>query len=145
MNEIISKFLLVRDKSTPEMHLRQPGITYSACVLFTKNNERIQKCKETEDSRYIQQSVLDKGCFQYDMLYRDFKHFPKTTASDKILREKAFSIAKNPKYNKYHRGLALLVYKFFHKKSPGSGIKSEILSNQELAEDLQKEIIRKFR
>ena len=53
MNEIISKFLLVRDKSTPEMHLRQPGITYSACVLFTKNNERIQKCKETEDSRYI--------------------------------------------------------------------------------------------
>ena len=78
------------------------------------------------------------------MLYRDFKHFPKTTASDKILRDKAFSIAKNPKYNKYHRGLALLVYKFFHKKSPGSSIKSEILSNQELVEDLQKEIIRKF-
>ena len=51
MNEIVNKFLLARDKFTPEMHLRQPGFTYSACGPFTKNRERIQKVKETGDSK----------------------------------------------------------------------------------------------
>ena len=63
MNEIVSKILLAGDKSMPEMHLRQPGFTYSACVPFTKNKERIQKFKETVDSRYIYQNKLDKVCF----------------------------------------------------------------------------------
>ena len=67
MNEIINKFLLTRDRFMPEMHLRQPRLTYSACKPFTKNKDRIQKFKETVDSRYIYQKELDKACFQHDM------------------------------------------------------------------------------
>ena len=73
MNDIINKFLLVRDNFMPEMHLRQPGFTYSACGPFTKNKERIQKFKQTVDSRYIYRNELDKACFQHDMVYGDFK------------------------------------------------------------------------
>ena len=80
------------------MHLRQPGLTYSACESFTKNKERIQKFKETRDSRYIYQSKLDKARFQNDMSYGDFKDLTRRTASDKILRDKAINIAKNLQY-----------------------------------------------
>ena len=66
-NDIINKFLLVGDKFMPEMYLRQPGFTYSACGPFTKNKERIQKFKQTGDSRYIYKNELDKACFQHDM------------------------------------------------------------------------------
>ena len=63
MNEIVNKFLLAGDQFMPEIHLRQPGFTYSACGAFTKNKQRIQKIKETADSRYIYQSERDKVCF----------------------------------------------------------------------------------
>ena len=53
MNDIINTFLFVGDKFMPEMHLRQPGFTYSACGPFTKSKKRIQKLKQTGDSRYI--------------------------------------------------------------------------------------------
>ena len=76
----------------PEMHLRQPGFIYSDCRPFTKNKERIQKFKETGDS-FIYQNELDKDCFQHDMAYGDFKNFTRRTASDKILRDKAFNIS----------------------------------------------------
>ena len=69
MNDIINKFLLAGDKFMPGMHLRQPGFTYSACGTFTKSKERIQKFKQTGDSRYIYRNALDKGCFQHDMAY----------------------------------------------------------------------------
>ena len=69
MNDIINKFLLVGDKFMPEMHLRQPGFTNSACVPFTKNKERIQKFKQTGDLRYIYRNQLDKACFQHDVAY----------------------------------------------------------------------------
>ena len=90
----------------PEKHLRQPGFIYSACGPFTKNKERIQKFKETGDSRYIYQNKLDKVCFQHDMTYEDFKDLTRRTASDKFLRDKAFNIAKNTKYEGHQRGLA---------------------------------------
>ena len=139
MNEIINKFLLAGNKFMPEMHLRQPGFTYSACGAFTKNKERIQKFKETGDSRYIYQNELDKACFQHDMAYGDFKYLARRTASDKIMRDKAFNIAKNPKCNGYQRGLASIVYhKFFDKKTFGSGIKNENMLDQQLAEELHK-------
>ena len=96
----------------PEMHLTQPGFTYSACGPFTKNKERIQKFKEKGFSQYIYQNELDKVCFQHDVAYGDFKAFTRRTASDKILRDKPFNIAKNPKYYRYQRGLASMVYKF---------------------------------
>ena len=110
MNEIVNKFLLAGDKFMPEMRLRQPGFTYSACGPFTKNKERIQKFKETGDSGYIYQNKLEKTCFQHDMAYRDFKYLTKRTASDKILRDKAFNVAKNQKYDRCQRGVASMVY-----------------------------------
>ena len=73
---------------------------------FTKSKKRIQKFKQTGDSRYIYKNELDKACFQHDMAYEEFKGFKKRTASDKVLRDKAFNIAKNPKYDGYQRGLA---------------------------------------
>ena len=117
MNEIVNKFLLAGDKFMLEMHLKEPGFTYSACGLFTKNKERIQKIKGTGETSYIYKSELHKACFQHDMAYVDFKDLKRRTFSDKILKDKAFNIAKNPKYNGYQRGLTSMVYKFFDKKS----------------------------
>ena len=106
MKDIVNKFLLAGDTCMPEMHLKQSGFTYSACGPFTKNKERIQKFKETGDTKYILKKELDKACFQNDMALGDFKDLPRRTASDKIFRGKAFNIAKNPKYDGYQRGLA---------------------------------------
>ena len=100
----------------PEMQLKQPGFTYSACGPFTKNKERIQKFKETEDTSYIYKNKLDNACFQHDKAYGDFKDLAKRTASDKILRDKAFNNVQNPEYDGYQR-LASMVYKFFDQKS----------------------------
>ena len=97
MNEIVNKFLLAGDKFIPEMHLKEPRFTQSACGPFTKNKERIHKFKETGDTNYIYKNELDKTCFQHDMAYGDFKDLARRTASDKVLIDKAFSIAKNPK------------------------------------------------
>ena len=72
------------DKFMSEMHLRQPGFTYSACGSFTKNKERMQKFKQTGDSRYIYRNELDKACFQHDMAYGHFKDLTKRTAADKF-------------------------------------------------------------
>ena len=86
MNETVNTFLLAGDKFMPEMHLRRPGFTCSACGPFTKKMERIQKFKETGDSQYIYQNELDKGCFQHDMAYGDFADLTRRTASDNLLR-----------------------------------------------------------
>ena len=94
MNKIVNKYLLAGDKFMPEMHLRQPGFTYSACGPFSKNNERTGKFKELRDSKYIYQNKLDKACFQHDMAYGDFKDLPKRGAADRVLRDKGFNIAK---------------------------------------------------
>ena len=64
------------------------------------------------------------------MAYRDFKDLARRTASDRVLRDKAFNIAKNPKYDKYQRGMTSIVYKFFDKKSSGSGANNEIKESQ---------------
>ena len=112
MNEIVNKFLLIGDEFMPEIHLRQPGLTYSACGPFTKNKERIQKFKETGDTSYIYKNELDKACFQHDMAYGDFKDLAKRTAADKVLRNKAFEIASDQKYDGYQRKLASMVYNF---------------------------------
>ena len=122
INEIVNKFLLAGDKFLPEMHLKQPGFNCTACGPFTKNKESIQKFTETGDTSYIYKNELDKACFQHDMAYGDFRHLKRRTFSDKVLGGKAFNIAKNPKYDGYQRGLASMVYKFFDKKSEGSGI-----------------------
>ena len=134
------------------MHLHQPHSTYSACGPFTKHKQRIQKFKETGDTKYIYRNELDKACFAHDAAYFDSKDLTKRTAADKVLKDKSFNVAKDPKYDGYQRGLASMVYEFFDKKTKGSGVstlanKSAIKStpqNQQLAKELNKPIIRKF-
>ena len=150
MSNIINKILLAGDKFMPEMHLRQPQFTYSACGPFTKHKQRIQKFKETGDTNYIYKNELDKACFAHDVAYSDSKNLTKRTIADKILRDKAFNIGKDTKYDGYQRGLASMVYKFFDSKVEGSGAKHVnhntkfTPQNQQLAEELHKPIIKKF-
>ena len=149
MNNIINKFLLAGDKFMPEMHLRQPQFTYSACGPFTKHKQRIQKFKETGDTNCLYKNELDKACFAHDAAYSDSKNLTKRTIADKILRDKAFNIAKDTKYDGYERGLASMVYKFFDSKVEGTGAKNVnntklTPQNQQLPEKLHKPIIKKF-
>ena len=123
----------------PEMHLKQPGFTYNAWGPSTKNKERIQKLKETGDTKYIYKNELEKDCLQHNMAYGVFEDLARRTASDKVLRDKAFNIGKNPKYDGYQRRLASMLYKFFDKKLKGSGVVGK------LAEELHKLIIRNFK
>ena len=86
---------------------------------------------------------LDKACFQHDLAYGDFKDLAKITAADKVLRDKAFKIVSDQKYDGYQRGLASMVYKFFDKKSSGSGIFNK--ENIQLADERHTSIIKKFK
>ena len=142
MNNVINKFLLAGDKFMPEMHLRQPRFVYSTCGPFTRHKERIKEFKRTGDTRYIYRNELDKACFQRDSAYADHKDLINRTEADKVLKDKAYDIASNPKYDGYQRGLASMVYKFFDKKSMGSGTAKP--SSSILADELHKPIIRKF-
>ena len=101
----------------PEMHLKQPGFTYSGCAPFTKNREIIEKFMQTGNTDLIYKNELDKSCFQHDMAY------------------------SKSKYDGYQRGLASIVYKFFDKKSSGSGVNEP---NYQLANELHKPIINIF-
>ena len=115
MNEIENSFLLAGDRFIPDMHLKQPGFTFSACGPFTKNKERTEKFMQTCITNFIYKNELDKACFQHDMAYGKSKDLVKTNQSDKVLRNKAFKIGSDPKYYGYQRGLASMVYKFFDK------------------------------
>ena len=147
MNNTINKFLLAGDKFMSEMHLRQPGFTYSACGPFTKHKKRIKKFEQAGDTQYIYRNEIDKACFQHDAAYADNKDLLNRTRTDKILRYKAYGIANNPQYDGYQRGLASMICKFFDakassrdKKTVGSGVNENI----KLANELHKPIIRKF-
>ena len=104
---------------------------------------------QTGNTNFVYKKELDKACFQHDMVYGKSKDLAKTTQSDKVLRDKAFKTASDPKYSGYQRGLASIIYKFFDKKSTslnifsGSGIVNE--PNYQLANELHKPIIRKFK
>ena len=86
----------------------------------------------------------DQTCSQHDINYENFKHLPRITASDKVLRDKAFNISRNPKHDGYQQELASMLYKFFDKNISDGAIKGTIISNQKLAEKLHKAIIRKL-
>ena len=158
MNKIINKFLLAGDKFMPEKHLRQPQFAYSACGPFTRHKERIKKFEQTGDTRYIYRNELDKACFQHDSAYADHKDLINRTEAEKVLRDKAYNIASNPKYGGYQRGLASMAYKSFDKKSTaqpsylermGSGIKKDMKKSKArssliLADELHKPVIKKF-
>ena len=99
---------------------------------------------QTGKTNFIYKNELDKACFQHDMAYGKSKDLVKRTESDKALKDKAFKIAINPKYDGYQRALASMVYKFFDKKSKGSGIFANE-PNYQLANELHNPIIRKFK
>ena len=101
MNEIVNKFLLAGDKFMPEMHLRQfaalgkAGFTYSTCGLFTKNKERVKRFMQTGDTWYIYQNTLDEVSFQHDMAYGSYRDLVKRAEFDKVLRDKAYKVARD--------------------------------------------------
>ena len=85
MNEVVNKFLLVGDQFMSELHLKQPGFTYSACGPFTRNKKRIEKFTQTGNTNFIYRNELDKACFQHDMAYGKSKDI---TKRDKVFKEK---------------------------------------------------------
>ena len=85
--------------------------------LLLKNKEKIQKLKETGDSKYIYHNDLGKACFQHGMAYEDFMDLPRGTITDTILKDKAINIAKHLKYNGYQCGLPSMFYRFLDKKT----------------------------
>ena len=110
----------------------------------------------TGDTNYIYKNELDKACFVHNAAYHDSKDLIKRTATDKILKNKAFDIAKDPKYDGYQRGLASMVYKFFDsqvalpdKKSVGSGAKHVntklIPQNEQLADNFINLLLENFK
>ena len=101
----------------PELHLKQPGFTYSACGPFIKHRERIQTFRKTGNSKHLYRNELEKVCFAHDAAYYNSKDLAKRTISDKILTETAYEIARNRNYDGYQRALASIVYKFFDKKT----------------------------
>ena len=116
MNNIANKFLLIGDKFMPKLHLKQSGCTYSAYWPFAEHTERIEKFRETDHLKHLYRNELDKACFAHDAAYSDRKDLAKRTILDKVLKEKAYEIVKNPKYEGYQRGLVSMVHKVFDKK-----------------------------
>ena len=116
MSKIVKKLLLTGDKFFAQNAFKTAqglNVVFVAHSLKMKN--RIRKIKERGDSRYIYQNELDKACFQHDIAYGDFKDLNRRTIADKVLRDKAFNIDKNHKYDGYQRELASMVYKFLIK------------------------------
>ena len=116
INNLINKFLLAGDKFMPEMHLRQPQFVYRACGPFTRHKERIKEFKRTGDTRLLYRNELDKACFKHDAAYTKYKDVENRLISDQKLKNSAYDIASNPKYDGYQRGLASMVYRFFGSK-----------------------------
>ena len=98
---------------------------------------------QTGNTDFIYRNKLDKASLQHDMAYGKSKDSAKRTQSNKILRNKAFKIASDPKYDGYQRGLASMVFNFFDKKSTGSGVATG--PSYQLANELHRQIIRKFK
>ena len=89
MNKISNKRLLTGSKFMPELHLKQPGFTYSACRPYTKHREGIQKFRETDSLKHLCRNELVTTCFAYDAMYSNSKHLSRRTISDKILEDRA--------------------------------------------------------
>ena len=128
----------------PELHLRQLGFTYSACGPFTKHHERIQKFKEKGDLNYIWKRI--KSCFAHDAVDANSKDLAKSTGSDKILKDRAYEIALNHKYDGYQRGLASMKYKNFDNKTGLEATSKRDKNAKEVqAQEWNKPLIKKFK
>ena len=116
INETVNKFLLAGDKFMPEMHLKQPVFTYSACELFAKSKERIEKFMQTGNRDFNYRNELDKVFFQHGMAYGKSKDLENVLNQTKFWAIKHLEFASDSKYDGCQGGLALMVYKFFDKK-----------------------------
>ena len=122
----------------PELHLYQPKIgKYSACGPFTKHTKRIENSMQDGRLSHIYKNEPAKACFQHDIAYNKYKDLNGRRQPDIGLKNKAFKVASNSKYDGYQKALASMVWKFFDKRSKGSGL--------QLANELHKPIIRKFK
>ena len=130
MSKIINKFLLNKDKFMSELPLKQPGFTYSACGPFSKHCKGIQKFRETGNLKHLYRNEVEKACFANDAACSDLAE---RTISAKILKDRAYEIARNCKCDAYQRAIASTVYKIFYKKT-GLGVSV----NEQLAEELDK-------
>ena len=101
-----------------------------------KTKKELKSLYRQETQTFITEMTLIK-CFQHDMAYDKSKDLAKRTQSGKVLKDKAFKIASDPKYDGYQRGLTSMVYKFFDKRSSGSGIANE--PNYQLANEINKQ------
>ena len=124
----------------PEQHLKQPKFTYSACGPFTKHRERIQNFRETGNLKHLYRNELDKACFAHDAAYSGCKDLAQRTISDKILKDKAYEIARNHGHNGYQRALSSMVYKFFNKKTG-----SRVSVNEQLGGELHKPVTKNLK
>ena len=115
MNKIINNFLQTGGKFTPELHLKQPAFTQSDYLLFTIHLKRIKKFGETDNLKHLYRNKLDKACFTQNATYSHNNDLVKRTLSDKILKDRAYEIARNFGYHGSERALASVVYKIFDK------------------------------
>ena len=102
MNEIVKKCLLAGDKFMQEMHLKQPGFTYSGWCPLTKKKNGIETFMQKGNKDFIYKNHLEKACFERDKAYGKSKDLAKRTESDKYLRDKAFKITNDPKYDSFN-------------------------------------------
>ena len=117
-SDIINKFLLIRDKFTPELDLLDPKVKkYSACGPFTRHQQRINEFMKDGRLSHIAKNKLDAACFQHDSAYNKYRDSVNRRQSDIVLKNKALKIATDPKVNGYHqRSLVAMVYKFFNER-----------------------------
>ena len=124
---------------------------YSACGPFTKHEQRIQNFMRDDRLNHIYKNELDKACFQHDTAYNKYKDLKRRTQSDIVLKNKAYKIATNPKFDGFQEALASMVIKFFNERSKkvllGSGLENQesLITNSKLADELHKPIIKKFK
>ena len=144
-DDIINKFLSMGDKFMPEIHLWDPKV-YSACGPFTRHQKRIDMFMKEGKLNHIPKNRLDAACFQHDSAYAIYRDRANRRQSDIVLKDNALKIATDPRVNRYQRGLASMVYKFFNGRTKGSGInlQANSLNNEILAEELHKPIIKKY-
>ena len=106
----------------PQPHSKQTGFIYSVSRPFTKHHDKIQEFRETGNLKHLYRYELDKAYFAHDAAYFESKDLAKKTISVKILKNRAYELARNRKYDEYQRALASTVYKFVHKKTEWGAI-----------------------
>ena len=120
--------------------LETSWIYLCACGPYTKHHAKIRTFRETGNLKHLYRNELDKSCFAHDAAHSDSEDLGERTSWDKILKDSAYEIARNHKYDGDQRTLASMVYKFFDKRT---GSRTSV--NKELAEEIHKHVIKKFK